>query len=572
MLTSVSAPENENILFKDSVYTAIGLAAAVLHQHLDFNAFLSSTLVVEVQKQQPGFNILRRRIAILLGQWITIKVSEENRPLVYKIFQHLLDPNDACNDQVVRVTAGRQFKNIVDDWEFNAEQFLPYADTTLTRLMQLVQEVELTETKMALLNTISVMVERLEHNIAPYAESIITLLPPLWEQSGEEHLMKQAILTILARLVNAMKAASVPFHSLVLPIIKGAIEPESETRLYLLDDAMDLWASILIQTPAPASPELLALAPYLLSVFELDSENLRKGLEICQSYFLLAPGDMLSVSMRKPLISALASLLEGLKADASGLVNNLVEIIIRAAEGIGGEDAVRTVAGDLVESDFLAKQLIGLRTSWAAHCTSGPLAKEPTVDGVVETDYFSVFARVIMGSVPVFLQVVQAVAPTVESDSSLESTMKWLLEEWFSHFDNIGDPSRRKLMCMALTKLLSTSQPFIMSQLQLLMNMWTDLVAELRDDDEDSSKDSLVFENADQMSALDQSTPEAPEDERRRVMTYADPVRSVKITEWIRHYLQQAIEGCGSQENFQSEWLVNVDGEVVAAFAKLGIM
>lgn len=161
-----TAPDNEDILLKDSVYTAIGLAAAVLHHQLDFNAFLSGTIVVEVQKQQPGFNILRRRIAILLGQWITIKVSEENRTLVYKIFQHLLDAGDTCNDQVVRITAGRQFKHIADDWEFNAEHFMPYCQTTMTRLMQLIEEVENIETKMALLNTISVLVERLEHHVS----------------------------------------------------------------------------------------------------------------------------------------------------------------------------------------------------------------------------------------------------------------------------------------------------------------------------------------------------------------------------------------------------------------------
>ena len=39
--------------------------------------------------------------------------------------------------------------------------------------------------------------------------------------------MKQAILTILARLVSAMKAESRKYHALALPIIKGALEPSS---------------------------------------------------------------------------------------------------------------------------------------------------------------------------------------------------------------------------------------------------------------------------------------------------------------------------------------------------------
>ncbi|GAB7347398.1 hypothetical protein MBLNU459_g4324t1 [Dothideomycetes sp. NU459] len=572
VFNSVATADNENVLFKDSVYTAIGLAAAVIHQHLDFNSFLSSTLVAEVQKQTPGYNILRRRIAILLGQWITIGVSDENRPLVYKIFQHLLDKSDTCNDQVVRVTAGRQFKAVVDDWEFSPERFLPYAEITMTRLMELVQEVELVEIKLALLNTISVLVERLEHHIAPYADRIITLLPPLWEQSGEEHLMKQAILTILARLVNSMKAASVPFHSMVLPIIKGAVEPGSETQLYLLEDAMDLWGSILCQSPAPASPDLLALAPYLCPIYQYGSDSFRKALEISQSYFLVAPSEMLSDSMRKPLLAALSPLLGTLKPDANGAVNNLVEIMVRAAEALGGEDAVRTVTGDLVESGFMRRQLEGLRGSWTAHCTTGPLAKEPPVDGIVETDYFSVFARIIMGSDSAFYQAVQAAAPATDASSSLDTSMKWILEEWFSHFENIGDPSRRKLMCLALTKLLSSHQPFIMASLQSLMTTWTDVVSELRDEGDAADFDSLVFEDPNALKPQDDSVPESPEDERKRALSCADPVHTIKTTLWIQHHLQKSIQTCGGLDAFQNEWLVNVDKDVIAAFGALGIM
>jgi hypothetical protein len=70
------------------------------------------------------------------------------------------------NDQVVRVTAGRQFSHVADDWDFQAQPFLPFAPDILSRLMALIEEVELPETKMALLNTVSVLVERLEHNVS----------------------------------------------------------------------------------------------------------------------------------------------------------------------------------------------------------------------------------------------------------------------------------------------------------------------------------------------------------------------------------------------------------------------
>jgi hypothetical protein len=148
------------------VYTAIGLAADVLHDQVDFDSFLENTLVAEAGKQKPGYNIIRRRIAIIISQWVAIKIAKEKKPIVYQIFQHLMDKNDPLNDQVVRVTAGRKFREVADEWEFRAENFLPYAPVTLDRLMGLVQEVELPETKMALLNTISVVVERLEHAVS----------------------------------------------------------------------------------------------------------------------------------------------------------------------------------------------------------------------------------------------------------------------------------------------------------------------------------------------------------------------------------------------------------------------
>lgn len=154
------------MLLKDSIYCAIGLAAPVLDQYpeFDFGNFLDNTLAQEVQMSQPGYNILHRRAAIVIGQWLPVREGL-NRPLVYQIFQHLLDGSDRSNDKLVRITAGRQLKNVIDPFEFTAEAFMPYASTTLGRLMVLIEEVNLTDTKLALLNTLSAIVTRLEQNV-----------------------------------------------------------------------------------------------------------------------------------------------------------------------------------------------------------------------------------------------------------------------------------------------------------------------------------------------------------------------------------------------------------------------
>lgn len=183
MSNSLAAPDNRDVLLKDSLYSAIGLAAASLEQHLDFNAFLQSTLVAEVQIQDQGYNILRRRIAILLGQWVPVKPSELNRAAIYQIFQHLLNKEDPLNDLVVRITAGRQLKNVLDPYEFSPTVFMPYATPILQALMALIQEVELSDTKMGLLETVRVAVVKMENHVCfqdPVKENLnILTLPDL---------------------------------------------------------------------------------------------------------------------------------------------------------------------------------------------------------------------------------------------------------------------------------------------------------------------------------------------------------------------------------------------------------
>jgi hypothetical protein len=55
----------------------------------------------------------------------------------------------------------------------------------------------------------------------------MTLLPPLWAQSGEEHLMKQAILTLLSSLIQSLKGESIRYHADILPLIRSSIDPQS---------------------------------------------------------------------------------------------------------------------------------------------------------------------------------------------------------------------------------------------------------------------------------------------------------------------------------------------------------
>ena len=459
----------------------------MLHSHLDFDAFLSTTLVPEVQTIHPRYNILRRRIAILLGQWTPVK--DINRNLVYSIFEHMLKKDDPLNDLVVRVTAGRQLKNIVDPLNIRVEQLVPHASSILSRLGALIQEVELPETRLALLQTLNSVIVRMEHHVrqqlwsnfnpnekqvTPFAGTVISILPPLWEQAGDEFLTKQVILTILSALVNSMKADSRQFHSIILPLIESSIQLESETRSWLLEDALDLWSAVLAQ--ADQVGDLLNLVKHIKPLFEMASDALRKGLEITEQYVLLAPQAMLEQSLQ--FTAHFRDLISHMNArQARGVVTHIVDTLFQMASNIGGKAAVGRLAHIINETNLLQHILLGLKSAYDSHQSTGPNRVTTDIDGIIETDYFTVLARILLFDPPTFF--------TVLSDAlsePIQTILPWLLTEWFSHCENIGTTTQKKLMCLALTNLLNLSPPMpskqILDRLQEFMGLWSDTVAE----------------------------------------------------------------------------------------------
>lgn len=322
-----------------------------------------------------------------------------------------------------------------------------------------------------------------------------------------------------------MKDQSHRFHTMVLPLIQSSIDPASDSRAYLLEDALDLWAVIIAQTPLP-SPEVLALTGYLLPMFETADETLRKALEILESYLLLAPGPILE-SSGIYLSSFTAILAASPKREASGIITHLVEMLTQAAGALGGAEAIKTLTTVLLETGFLTQLLSSLRSAYSAHQTSGPNRAHASIDGIVETDHLSVLARLALGSPTVFVQALTVVSPTL--DSTFDETIAWLLTEWFSHFDTIGSLDRKKLNCLALTALLDLSpHTWILGKLQDLMGVWTDVVTECMEYPEEGitegGRDCLVYWDPDGLKPADR--PEAPEDERRRnVQVLSSPLK-----------------------------------------------
>lgn len=183
-----------DILIKESIYNAVGLTAYHLFDDLDFDAWFTSQLVFELKIQGSNFRVLRKRIIWMVGVWTGIKFSKSLRPMVYESCLELLQPTE---DLVVRLTASKTLKTVLEDFDFCAEQFLEFLEPSFTLLFHLLKEAKECDTKMQVLYTMSFIVEKMSMSIKIQADNLVSYLPMLWEEGVEHNMLRVAIISAL---------------------------------------------------------------------------------------------------------------------------------------------------------------------------------------------------------------------------------------------------------------------------------------------------------------------------------------------------------------------------------------
>lgn len=412
------------------------------------------------------------------------------------------------------------------------------------------------------------------------------MLPQLWDQSGDEHLMKQVILALLSKLLRGMKAEGAAYHSLTLPLIRETVTPGSPLGYTLLEDTLDLWCVIVQQTPTPTNEndinqDLIALIQYLIPLLDQETENVEKMIEILESYTTLVPRNILSREVFTKILEVLRPKFN-FKTEAAmiGYITNAIEHCLNSATAIGGPQAMNDLVFQMLQTGMFDTLISGLKESWEAHQTRGPKAIHTKVQGIVETDYFSLLARITFASPDSFIEALQssptaatvpASMPNPQNLQGIHATMNWILDEWLSHAEDVHDPGRRKLMTMALTRLLEPSQPFMLHNMQTLLSLWTNIITELTEGNEIPKVDSLVY-MPDTMPDQNSINYASADEARRSALNRMDPVHTVNLLELVRSCLGSFIQRCGGEEVFRSEVLVNVDKEVIDGFGALGVL
>ncbi|KAI1392788.1 ARM repeat-containing protein [Hypoxylon trugodes] len=559
--TTIQNPEAD-IVTRDAVYTAMGLAAQSLSEEFDFNSVLKTIVTADAQRTGPYCQVLRRRIAILLSQWVPVKITNETRPLIYEIFRHFLNQNDQNNDIVVRLTTARHFKIVFDDFGFEGEMFSPFASDVLVQLINLLREAEVDEAKLAILESTRSLIQRMETHVSNFGDLIMDAVPGIWESAGSlGYLMKGSVLAIIQTLVMSMRTESQRYHSMILPLIADATQKDSELYIYLIEDALELWSNILTQSQPPLSPALVSLADTAIKLLAEQNDHSFALASILGCYIVLAPETILEDQHRGPALTALSYSLESKTREQVSLTVRYTESLIRLSHELGGTAGLQVLVQDMMATGFLPKILEGIHDSFEAKQTSGPKKRHARVKSLTLVDYFTILSRIAILEPAMFVELLASLGP-------LDQVWNWLSAEWFSSFDSTGDYIRLKANFLALTRLLELPEPMqnlVLLKLQDYFNMWTTVMLQILNcSPPDAGVDTLVL-----TAEIEGTEWDTPKDIRERALFSTDPTKTVHSLQFVKERLDSLVQRVGGEQAFRDNWAVNVDKEVMSGFEAL---
>ncbi|XP_030214058.1 importin-11 isoform X1 [Gadus morhua] len=500
MVQNLQGPTNVEdpvqLLIKDAVYNAVGLAAYDLFDNVDFDEWFKNQLLGELQVSHHRYKLIRRRVIWLIGQWISVKFKSDLRPLLYEVILSLMqDP-----DLVVRIETATTLKLTVDDFEFRTEQFLPYLESIFGLLFQLLQQVTECDTKMQVLHVISCVIERVHIQIRPYVGCLVQYLPLLWKQSEDHNMLRCAILTTLIHLVQGLGSESKNLYPFLLPVIQLSTDVSQSPHVYLMEDGLELWLVTLENSPA-ITPELLRIFPNMSALLELTSENMRTCFQIINAYIYLSATDFLQ-NYAEALCRSFCHLLKDITNEGQVQVLKVVEIALKVSPILGAH---------------MFQPLL-------------PAVLRGVVDGerypVVMSTYLGITGRVLLQNSSFFSSLLTQMAS--ECNQGIDQLLGNVIEMWVDRMDNITQPERRKLSSLALLSLLPSDNSVIQDKFCGIVNICVEALHDVMTEDSDTgtSRDCMLMSNFEEPKLSEDEEPPTEQDKRKKLASRQVPAGS----------------------------------------------
>ncbi|KAJ4793099.1 Importin-11 [Rhynchospora pubera] len=500
------------MLLKDAAYTAAGHVYYELSNYLNFNEWFHGSLSIELTNEHPNMRIIHRKIALLVGQWIS-EIKGDTRKLVYHALIKLLQDRDAA----VSLAACSSLCYLVQDMNSSEQDLLELLPLCWPLCFKLMDDVQEFDSKVQVLNLISILIEHVGEKVMPYANQLCQFFYKLWEESTGESILQMQLLVALKSFVCSLGYQSQACYDMILPILQNGINVDSPDSLNLLEDAIQLWETTL-SNASSVPPQILDLFPYLVSIVERSLDHLEVVVSIMEDYIVLCGAEFL-----KRHASSLVKVLDTIIGNVNdkGLLSTLavVDILVQLFP---------MEAPPLITSVLQKLVYISL---------SGDDVHEPTKTIVCVTAG-AILARVLvmntnyiaqLTSEPSLVTALQQAGITLK-----QNILLCLVDIWVDKMDNAAS-LQRKAYGLALAIILTLRVPEVLDKLDDILSVCTSVIigATKEDQSEDESSGDITSYSENIGYAATSS-----KEFRKRQIKDSDPIKQLSLEDMLRENLK----------------------------------
>ncbi|KAJ2597229.1 hypothetical protein GGF39_003138 [Coemansia sp. RSA 1721] len=479
---------------REGLYAALGLCTNQLYDSMDFCSWLKQHPVVD-----SPMSVVKWRVAWLIGKWVPVKFPVEERGYAYSVLLQLARREEPL---VVRMEALASLSLCVDDWDFDAEQFKPYLQPSIEVMTGVLSDVTMAESRMKIVNFMSALVCRMQREIMPFAETILHLIPPLWQSALQENLYQTTILSLVTKLVEALGVHSTAIQPFVAPLVQHSIDLSDQAHIYLIEDGLELWLA-LIRNCSALDPSISGLVQSIPGLLQYSTETLKKVLKITESY-ILVNGDAVFAEHGSMLLRGLHGLVSdsslAVRATAAGYVT--LNVIVQC-----------------MPLDICQRPLIESNLLWTAFTR----IVERKEAAIVLVHHAGFLARVAVHYPSLF-------AEFLASQEALLA--KTFVENWVDLYDDVGQVTQRRLHAIAFAAAIATANDGVLHSLPLMVPIWNDIMS-------NTGSSQLYFSDVDD-DLPDDFGEVVAENHRRQKMLSNDPSHKFDI----KHVLTQSMAEC----------------------------
>ncbi|KHN20330.1 Importin-11 [Glycine soja] len=479
------------LLLKDAAYGATAYVYYELSNYLSFKDWFNGALSLELSNEHPNLRIIHRKVAVILGQWVSEIKDDTKRP-VYCALIRLLQGKDLS----VRLAACRSLCLHIEDANFSEREFVDLLPICWDSCFKLFEEVQEFDSK----------------NLSSF---YFFYYGKVWEESSGESLLQIQLLVALRNFVVALGYQSPICYNILLPILENGIDINSPDELNLLEDSMLLWEATLSHAPSMV-PQLLQYFSRLVEIMERNFDHLQVAVNIIEDYIILGGNNFLSMHATniakildlvignvndKGILSVLPVvdiLIQCFPMDVPPLISSTLQKLIVICLS-GGDDHDPSKTSVKASSAAILARLLVMNTNSLAQ-----LASDPSTSQLLQT-----------ASIPV-----------------QENILLCLVDIWVDKVDNVSS-IQKKTIGLALSIILTLRLPQVLDKLDQILSVCTSVILGRNDDltEEESSGDISSSTSPDEGTIPSKEF-------RKRQIKFSDRINQLSLEDCVRENLQ----------------------------------